>query len=50
MSIILATQEAEINQEDHGSKLARGNSARDPISEIPITHTQKGLEEREELG
>jgi hypothetical protein len=44
MTFILATQEARA-QQDHGSKPARANSLRDPISKKPHhkthTHTQR---------
>jgi hypothetical protein len=35
--VILATQEAEINQEDHGLGLAWANSSQDPILKKLIT-------------
>jgi hypothetical protein len=41
--IILATQDEEINQEDHGLRPAQRNSLREPISKNPIT--KKGLME-----
>jgi hypothetical protein len=37
MPIILATQKAERDQEDHGSKPARLNSLRDSVSEKLFT-------------
>jgi hypothetical protein len=43
MPVILAIQETEINQEDHGSKPVQANSLREPILKKPIT--KKGLVE-----
>jgi hypothetical protein len=42
--VIPVTQKAEI-REDLGSKSARANSSRDPISYLEKTHHRKGLVE-----
>jgi hypothetical protein len=43
MPVILATQEVDRDQEDHGSKPAQANSSGDPMSKTPFT--KKGLVE-----